>query len=427
MVRPKTDRLSRPIGVDLFAGAGGMSLGFEQAGFDVNVSVELDPIHCAVHKFNFPNCGVICRGVQDVTGDELRAQADPQGKGIDVVFGGPPCQGFSLIGKRALDDPRNELIRHFVRLVGETSARYFVFENVPGLTVGKHCGVLLELIEEFRQSGYDVQQPWRILNAANHGVPQQRERLFLLGARRGLSLPAYPLPTTSAVGEELLGIPSAPTVYDALGDLPDAEDYAELMNLDWAVGEYGTPSSYASYLRGLTDDPDDFSYSRIYDRRMITSSLRTSHTDESRRRFAETKAGSTEPISRFLKLDPNGVCNTLRAGTASDRGAFTSPRPIHPFCPRCITVREAARLHSYPDWFRFHVTKWHGARQVGNSVPPLLARAVAVSIMNVGGFKPKKPREAIALENERLLKMNMQQAAAFFGACPDVIPQRTRK
>src|SRR5437660_4657073 len=90
-----------------------------------------------------------------------------------------------------------------------------------------------------------------------------------------------------------------------------------------------------------------------------------------------------ESISRFLKLSPDAYCNTLRAGTASDRGAFTSPRPIHPVTPRCITVREAARLHSYPDWFRFHATKWHGFRQIGNSVPPLLALAVAREIARV--------------------------------------------
>ncbi|PCR36678.1 DNA (cytosine-5-)-methyltransferase, partial [Klebsiella pneumoniae] len=89
------------------------------------------------------------------------------------------------------------------------------------------------------------------------------------------------------------------------------------------------------------------------------------------------------------KLSMNGLCNTLRAGTASDRGAFTSPRPIHPIYPRVITVREAARLHSYPDWFRFHVTKWHGFRQVGNSVPPMLARSVGLQIMKVLGVTPK--------------------------------------
>src|SRR5207244_3649928 len=125
----------------------------------------------------------------------------------------------------------------------------------------------------------------------------------------------------------------------------------------------------------------------------LSSRLPTSHTPLSQKRFQATAAGETEPVSRFLKLDPMGVCNTLRAGTGSDRGAFTSPRPIHPHSPRCITVREAARLHSYPDWFRFHATKWHGFRQVGNSVPPLLARAVAAELVRAMGIEAKHPTE----------------------------------
>src|SRR5208283_2426639 len=113
-----------------------------------------------------------------------------------------------------------------------------------------------------------------------------------------------------------------------------------------------------------------------------------------------------EPVSRFHKLDPHGICNTIRAGTASDRGAFTSPRPIHPSSPRCITVREAARLHSYPDWFRFHVTKWHGFRQIGNSVPPLLAQAVAAQI--AAQLKPMPPpQKPVKLGDPILLAMNM--------------------
>lgn len=103
--------------------------------------------------------------------------------------------------------------------------------------------------------------------------------------------------------------------------------------------------------------------------------------------------GENRKISRFHKLDPQGLCNTLRAGTPSNRGAFTSPRPIHPYTPRCITVREAARLHSYPDWFRFQRTKWHGFRQVGNSVPPLLAKAVASEIIKLLGIIPSQPTE----------------------------------
>src|SRR5208283_5422746 len=128
-----------------------------------------------------------------------------------------------------------------------------------------------------------------------------------------------------------------------------------------------------------------------------------------------TRNGDTEPVSRFFKLDPDGICNTIRAGTASDHGAFTSPRPIHPFSPRCITVREAARLHSYPDWFRLHVTKWHGFRQIGNSVPPLLGRAVAAKLMRALAVEGTRPSETIKLGEENLLKLTMKEASELYG------------
>jgi DNA (cytosine-5)-methyltransferase 1 len=116
-----------------------------------------------------------------------------------------------------------------------------------------------------------------------------------------------------------------------------------------------------------------------------------------------------------MKLDPDGICNTLRAGTPSNRGAFTAPRPIHPFAPRCITVREAARLHSYPDWFRFHSTKWHGFRQIGNSVPPLLARSVAQQIMQVLDQQISKPEQVIQLTEDGGLYLKMVKAAKRYG------------
>ena len=130
--------MTRPIGVDLFSGAGGMSLGFEQAGFDVVAAVEIDPVHAAVHKFNFPSCSVLAKSVTEVSGAEIRSVSGIGTRKVDVVFGGAPCQGFSMIGKRALDDPRNSLVRDFVRIVKELDASYFVFENVKGLTVGRH-------------------------------------------------------------------------------------------------------------------------------------------------------------------------------------------------------------------------------------------------------------------------------------------------
>lgn len=404
--------MPRPIGIDLFAGAGGLSLGFEAAGFDVVAAVEIDPIHCAAHKFNFPQTATICRSVVDVTGDEIRKSAGIGKKEVDVLFGGAPCQGFSLIGKRAMDDPRNQLVYHFVRLVKELRPKHFVFENVKGLTVGTHRRFLQEIVDAFQDAGYELQLPYQVLNAADFGVPQSRQRLFLMGTRKGLKQPKYPEP----IGRV--------TVKEAIGDLPEAEDFPELLHRDWVTAKFGRPSAYSAVLRGRADDVRDFSYSRQFDPRLLTSSTLTVHTDLSKERFLATPNGETEPISRFLKLDPDGVCNTLRAGTASDRGAFTSPRPIHPTSPRVITVREAARLHSYPDWFRFHATKWHGFRQIGNSVPPYLARAVASQVIAALGVKPVKPAEIIPLGDTALLSISMLDAARMFGVPHDTISRR---
>ena len=148
---------------------------------------------------------------------------------------------------------------------------------------------------------------------------------------------------------------------------------------------------------------------------MLTSSARTTHTEISRRRFAGTEPGDVEPISRFFKLRAESLSNTLRAGTDGARGAFTSPRPIHYRYPRCITVREMARLHGFPDWFRFHATKWHGARQIGNSVPPPLGRAIASQVMKALGHNAQRCDEHHELGNPALLYMEMSEAAEHFG------------
>ncbi len=406
----------RPIGIDLFAGAGGLSLGFEQAGFDIAAAVEIDPIHCATHEYNFPCSKTICASVVDITGEAIRCKSGLGNTEIDVVFGGAPCQGFSLIGKRVFDDPRNQLVFHYVRIVRELQPKYFVFENVKGLALGKHVEFLKELVAALGDAGYRVVLPYRVLNAADFGVPQDRRRLFVVGARRGLPLPCYPAP----VGHRA-------TVWEAIGDLPDADRFDELNAADTVRTEWTTETVYARRLRGLDLDPTNYGYRREFDPDLLTSSLRTKHTDLSVSRFIATKPGKTEPVSRFRKLPPDGLCNTLRAGTDSARGAFTSPRPIHPFFPRVITVREAARLHSYPDWFRFHSTKWHGFRQIGNSVPPLLARAVACKIVKALGLAPLPPKRILQLGEPELLTLDMGDAAQRFCVPHGTIAQRTRK
>ena len=168
LLRPsESGKSNRPIAIDLFAGAGGLSLGFEQAGFDVVAAIDIDPIHCAVHKFNFPKAEVIARSVVGLTGEEVRLRAGIGKRSVDCVFGGPPCQGFSLIGHRMLEDPRNSLVLEFVRLVAELNARTFVFENVKGLTVGQHKNFLVELVEAF-------QDPRGLLHRCSENPPPNR-------------------------------------------------------------------------------------------------------------------------------------------------------------------------------------------------------------------------------------------------------------
>lgn len=408
--------MARPIGIDLFAGAGGLSLGFEQAGFDIAAAVEIDPIHCATHEYNFPTCKTICASVVDLTGAEIRETSAIGEREIDVVFGGAPCQGFSMIGKRALDDNRNQLVFHYVRIVRELQPKYCVFENVKGLTLGKHAQFLAELVEALGEAGYKVLLPYKVLNAKKFGVPQSRERLFLMAARFDQDLPEY--------SEEL---DTVVTVREAIADLPNADDFSALEVSDTVEVHWQTDSEYALRLRSMLVDETDFSYKRIFDPHLLSCSLITEHTEKSKQRFRDTLPGKTEAISRFLRLDPEGVCNTLRAGTDSARGAHTSPRPIHPVYARVLTVREAARLHSYPDWFRLHATKWHGFRQIGNSVPPLLGRAVASSIIRALGVTPTKPTASLKLGDPVLLSLNMGQAAARFSVARTVIAQRSRK
>jgi DNA (cytosine-5)-methyltransferase 1 len=405
-------------------------MGFEQAGYDIAAAVELDPVHAAVHEYNFPYSKTMCRSVVGLPGADIRREGGIGSREIHAVIGGAPCQGFSMIGKRALDDPRNLLVREFARIVLELNPRYFVLENVAGLTVGDHRKFLDEIVAEFEGS-YRVLLPYRVLQAAEFGVPQSRKRLFLIGAREGVPLPSYPATTTTAGNMKGLPrageLPLSPNVWDAIGDLPDPDDYEELFHGDSVLAEYGEPSEYAAALRGFRREPDDYSHMRQFDEKLLTSSMRTIHTELSRTRFAATAPGSTEGVSRFLRLHPSGICNTLRAGTASDRGAHTSPRPIHPKAPRVITVREAARLHGYPDWFRLHATKWHGFRQIGNSVPPPLGRAVASALLAADNVKPKVGRLLAEDRDDQLLMFGANGAERHFGITGRVIPQRNRQ
>jgi len=366
----------RPTAIDLFCGVGGMSLGFEQAGFDLIGAYDFDPINVEYHRMNFPDTPTFEADVSKLTGTKIRSDTKLGSAELDVLFGGPPCQGFSEIGQRQHDDSRSRLLYDFALLVKELRPRYFVVENVRGLTYGYARPVLDSFLRRVKRAGYTVVEPVSVLNASRFGVPQKRPRVFILGYRKGETAPDYPEPTHGGAG----GIPP-PTVSDALNDLPDVSSCSTFFPSDVYDGALGTGSEYALTLRGKIADADDLSRPRQIKEGRLTGFLRTEHTPQIVQRFAATAPGTSEKTSRFYRLTLDGQAYTLRAGTGPKYGSFTAARPIHPTQPRCITTREAARLHSFPDWFEFHPTKWHGFRQVGNAVPPLLARAVAKSIL----------------------------------------------
>jgi len=350
-----------------------MSLGFEQAGFNVVAAFDSDPRHVQTYKRNFPTTKVFVSDLAKTNGSRLRRLAGLNGQGIDVLFGGPPCQGFSFIGKRQPDDPRNALLYDFARLIRELSPRYFVLENVPGLISGEAIAYLESFIRRTKRAGYVVTEPIAALNASDFGVPQRRKRIFIIGARKAESLPSYPKTNPETA--------SRATVWDAIGDLPNVDDFPYLLDTDLLEESLGKPAPYAAILRGEMADPGDKYRARARESKGLTGCARTRHSPKTVARFAATEAGKSEPVSRFHRLAKDGISVALRAGTGPERGSFMAPRPIHPVYPRCITVREGARLHSFPDTFLFDSTRWHAFRQIGSSVPPFLARAVAYAIL----------------------------------------------
>ena len=347
----------RPLAIDLFCGAGGLSLGFEQAGFWVVAAVDSNPVNTSTYSQNFPSTKTICADISKLTGTEIREKSGIGSEPIEVVFGGPPCQGFSMIGKRDVRDPRNALISEFCRLVAELRPRYFVMENVAGLMCSPSRFILERALQKLRSESYDCVSPIRILDAQGFGVPQRRRRVFVMGFRAGETLPEYPQPGARSV-----------TVWDAISDLRYLSHSKKRFDSDVFEGKLGTPSRYSAGLRAKRRSV------------RLTGCLLCKHKRSVTLRFRRTQLGKTERVSRFARLKKAAVSPTLRAGTPSSHGSFTAARPIHPTQARCITVREAARLHSFPDWFQFHGTQWHGFQQVGNSVPPRLARAVAHSV-----------------------------------------------
>jgi len=364
-------RSIRPVIIDLFAGVGGMSLGAARAGFDVRQAVELDPIASASHAVNFPATRHLTWDVSAVTGKALLDAGGIRLGELDGLIGGPPCQGFSDMGKRVVQDERNSLFAHFFRLVAELRPRFFVAENVPGILAERNKKIVSKALSRVPR-GYVLLEPGEI-SADRLGAPTTRSRVFFVGYdpermeqvnRAALFGERRRRPVT--VGEALLGLPRIRSDWQR-----EEQGWREVKQL---------PEGNAFYERATNATPrgvgSPIALRRLRQFGEVSGNLGTRHSIEVVRRFDAVRPGQSDRVSGANRLAEDGFCPTLRAGTGPDRGSFQSLRPIHHKSPRVITPREAARLQGFPDWFQFHRTKHHSFRQIGNSVSPIVAEAV---------------------------------------------------
>lgn len=337
--------------VDLFCGCGGFSLGARAAGLTPTLAFDVDPILTSSFSSNHPHARLKLGDLSKVAGADIRREV---GAEVDGVFGGPPCQAFSAIGHRSIDDPRRTLLGHFFRLIAELEPAFFVMENVKGLGYPDARPVLDDALNLI-SGKYNVLGPL-VLDAADFGAATRRPRLFVIGYD-----PARCDSITEADVETKKLKPA--TVRAAISDLASAVQIDNDGEFDrWKIKQPGRPSQYAACFRN-----EDGTF---------TGHRRTVHTADVIKRFKKVEQGGVEEIGRHPRLHWDGQCPTLRAGTGNDRGSFQSVRPIHPDEPRVITVREGARLQGFPDDFKFHPTVWHSFRMIGNSVSPIMSNAI---------------------------------------------------
>ena len=365
--------------IDLFCGAGGFTEGLHQAGYTSVLANDFDEMACTTFRHNHPTVPVICRDVAKLEIAEILETAKLEVGEINLVVGGPPCQGFSLAGRRVADDPRNKMFLEFVRIVLGLQPEVFVFENVSGLVTMQKGDALLAIVKAFEDIGYSCQ--FRVLSSADYGVPQKRPRFILVGSRDGKKI-GFPTPTHVAKSsqESLFGqnIPPYLTSWDALSDLPKIIQGEGAEEMDHC-GCY--ENDYQKARRG-TRTPG-----KIYNHRA------TSHSEPVVERYAAIPEGgnnSQVPVHlrtkkiNVYKIDSQKPSRTVTCNHRTDL--------LHPKVPRGTTVREAARLQSFDDDYRFFGNLTRKAKwvtqddQVGNAVPPLLARAIGQHIKEVMGW-----------------------------------------
>ena len=331
--------------IDLFSGAGGLHIGFENAGFEIKLCIDNNDLVEKTHKRNFPHIPIINRDINQIPTSEICEYLTESS--VDIIIGGPPCQGFSTIGhrvssnveKRTKKDPRNELVLTYARIINEIRPKFIVMENVKGILTLENGAYLQNVLSILKEAGYNAE--YKLINMADYGVPEVRERVIILGNRIGLPV-SFPKPDHS--------------------DNPN--DYLPAWESCWGV------------LKDLENMPDNPDFNHVA----------LKHTEKNIERYKLIPEGGRLPEDKLPKeLYRKNFGNTYKR-LARNRPALTmvpgnDAFPIHPTLNRSLTVREAARIQTFPDTMIFEGNRRQQGHQVGNAVPPMFSKKLAMFIL----------------------------------------------
>jgi DNA (cytosine-5)-methyltransferase 1 len=391
---------NKPTAVDLFSGAGGITLGLLNAGFNVRLCADLDEACEQTHRRNFPAIPFRRADISKLRGKEILSDSGLREGELNLLIGGPPCQGFSILGQRELWDPRNGLFHEFLRIAGELAPECVVIENVTGLaTLGKGA-VLREIGAAFAVAGYNAD--CAELLAAQYGVPQMRWRMFFIGWRMDLNRRGgFPAPTH---GKTDIGdlVPNRTisqadsagfvTIRDAIGDLSRIEAG------DVGTGYRSMPcGAYQAAMRREAPPHLANHYAARLSKQNMAR-LRALKPGQDWRSLPHEllpagmqRAHRKDHTRRYRRMQWDGVARSIITRFRDPKsGEYT-----HPEQHRTISIREAARIQSFPDWFVFQGSTSQQYDQVGNAVPPLLARAVARELRAMLNGRPRMQRPPV--------------------------------
>lgn len=354
------------VAIDLFCGCGGFSYGFKDAGFNMALGIDMWKDATITYKYNLPEATVINEDITKVTAKDLLTKMNMNAEDIDVIIGGPPCQGFSVSGKRMIDDPRNKLYKSFVELVSEIKPKVFVMENVPGLIRLFGGKVKDEVLSDFSSIGYRVKVEQ--LSSDNYGVPQQRKRVFFVGLNENI----FPENVEFSYPKAKFGVDGkqAVTCEDAISDL-------DFVPVDVSLGEdipykIDAQSDYQKLMRSGSTSIKNHS---ITIHKQQTRDIIAMVPDGGNYKDLPENLQSTRKVHiAWTRMNSKKPCFTIDTG---------HNHHFHYKENRVPTVRESARIQSFPDKFEFIGIKTSQLKQVGNAVPPLMAKALAESVIEV--------------------------------------------